>query len=229
MSDIKTRRTAPPGDGSLRPLGRLEAFGDGVFAIAITLLVLEIATPELRGGSLLRGLAHEWPSFLAYGISFFTIGTVWLSHNAITRSLRGVDDAFLRLNLLLLFFVAFLPYPTKLAAEFTRESGAERVAVVFYALTFMAISVVLRVLWFYAAEDRRLIREDIDHEQITSRNLSLTPVLGFYALAVLVGLLIPQLAVAVLVLAVAYQAIPSHTIYGTLRRRSAPTVRSAER
>ena len=125
----------------LHPPGRLEAFGDGVFAIAITLLVLEIAVPVLRGGSLLHGLARQWPSFLAYLISFFTIGVVWIAHYGITRSLRGVDEIFLRLNLLFLFFVAFLPYPTKLVAEFLTEPEQERVAVTVYSLTLLVISV----------------------------------------------------------------------------------------
>ncbi len=222
MTDPRARATPPSARRALHPPGRLEAFGDGVFAIAATLLVLEIATPVLTGDeSLLRGLGHEWPSFLAYGISFFTIGTVWILHYGITRTLRGVDEVFLRLNLLLLFFVAFLPFPTKLVAEFFTEAGPERVAVVVYTLTFMAISAVLRVLWFYASEGHRLVREEITDEQIASRNLTLTPVLGVYAVAVAVGLLTPQIAVAVLLLAAVYQAIPSRTIYRALRRRGA--------
>src|SRR5512142_2219731 len=129
----------------LHPPGRLEAFGDGVFAIAITLLVLEITVPTVQGGSLLHGLVDQWPSLLAYLISFFSIGAIWISHYGVTRSLHGVDEVFLRLNLLFLFFVAFLPYPTRLVAEFLAKSDGERVAVTVYALTFFAISVTLRV------------------------------------------------------------------------------------
>ena len=203
----------------LHPPGRLEAFGDGVFAIAITLLVLEIAVPVLRGGSLLHGLARQWPSFLAYLISFFSIGVVWIAHYGVTRSLRGVDEIFLRLNLLFLFFVAFLPYPTKLVAEFLTEPEQERVAVTVYSLTLLVISVTLRVLWFYAAEDRRLLADDISGEQVASRNTTLTPVLAVYLAAVALGLLVPQAAVAVLALAVIYLATPGRAIYRLLHRR----------
>src|SRR5215475_1915207 len=115
-----------------RPRGlattRLEAFSDGVFAIAITLLVLEISVPPNSGGDLLRAILHQWPSFLAYVVSFSTIGSTWLAHNAITEYLVVADGYFIRLNLLLLLFVSFLPFPTKLLAEYTDETGAERVA-----------------------------------------------------------------------------------------------------
>jgi TMEM175 potassium channel family protein len=202
----------------LHPPGRLEAFGDGVFAIAITLLVLEIAVPVLDGGGLLEGLVKQWPSFLAYLISFFSIGVVWIAHYGVTRSLRGVDELFLRLNLVFLFFVAFLPYPTKLMAEFLTEPEQERVAVTVYSLTLLVISLTLRVLWFYAAEDRRLLADDVSDEQVASRNTSLTPVLAFYLAAVALGLLAPQAAVGLLVLAIVYLATPSRALY-QLRHR----------
>lgn len=208
----------------LQSPGRLEAFGDGVFAIAITLLVLEITVPAVSGGDLLHGLAKQWPSYLAYAISFFSIGVVWIAHYGVTRALRGVDDVFLRLNLLLLFFVAFLPYPTRLMAEFLTEKEGERVAVVLYALTFLVITVTLRALWFYAAEDRRLLGTDISDDQIKVVNTSLTPIIGFYLMAVLVGLLAPRLAVWLLLLAIAYLAMPSPTLYRLLHRKhSTPT------
>ena len=204
----------------LHPPGRLEAFGDGVFAIAITLLVLEIAIPALHGAGLLHGLVKQWPSFLAYLISFFSIGIIWIAHYGVTRALRGVDEMFLRLNLLFLFFVAFLPYPTKLVAEFLTDPEHERVAVTVYALTFAAISIALRLLWFYAAEDRRLLADEVSAEQVAARNTTLTPVLLFYLAAVGVGLVLPQVAVGLLALAIVYQAIPSRAIYRLLRRRN---------
>jgi uncharacterized membrane protein len=94
--------------------GRLEAFSDGVFAIAITLLVLDIGVSATAGqdlGGAIRGL---WPSYLAYVASFSTIGAAWLGHNAITEYLDRTDAAFVRLNLLLLLIVSFLPFPTRL-------------------------------------------------------------------------------------------------------------------
>jgi uncharacterized membrane protein len=203
----------------LQSAARLEAFGDGVFAIAITLLVLEIAVPAVTGTELLHGLKEQWPSFLAYAISFFSIGVIWIAHYGVTRSLRGVDAVFLRLNLLFLFFVAFLPYPTRLMSEYLKDPHGERVAVVFYALTFFAISVILRGLWFYATGNHRLLKPDVPDERINAANTTLTPVIGFYAAAALVGLAAPHLAVAVLLLAILYLAMPSPTLYRLLHRR----------
>ncbi|MGZ4549795.1 MAG: TMEM175 family protein [Blastococcus sp.] len=180
-----------PAAGRLHSPGRLEAFGDGVFAIAITLLVLEIAVPAVSGGELLHALGRQWPAYLAYGMSFFSIGVLWIVHYGVTRALRGVDALFLRLNLLFLFFVAFLPYPTRLLAEFLTDKAGERVAVTVYALTLFAISLTLRLLWHYATDGRRLIADDITDEQITADNTTLTPALGFYAVAVGLGLLAP--------------------------------------
>ena len=108
--------------------GRLEAFSDGVFAIAITLLVLEISVPPDASDDLLGAFFDQWPSYLAYLVSFATIGVTWLRHTAITHYLHGVDTSVVRLNLLLLLFVSFLPFPTRLVAEHIREDAAERVA-----------------------------------------------------------------------------------------------------
>jgi uncharacterized membrane protein len=103
------------------PLGRLEALSDGVFAIAITLLVLELAVSADAGDDLLEAILDEWPSYLAYVTSFLTIGVVWLAHSAITDMLRAADTTLHRINLLVLLLASFLPFPTKLVAEFFGE------------------------------------------------------------------------------------------------------------
>ena len=105
------------------PLGRMEAFSDGVFAIAITLLVLELGVPAGSGDDLLGAILDQWPSYLAYITSFLTIGVIWLEHSAITGALRGADATLYRLNLLVLLLASFLPFPTKLTAEFIHERG----------------------------------------------------------------------------------------------------------
>src|SRR5262249_27790231 len=130
--------------------GRLEAFSDGVLAIAITLLILDIAVSGNAGRNLLHAIGSLWPSYLAYVASFSTIGAVWLGHNAITEYLDRADAAFVRLNLLLLLFVSFLPFPTRLVAEFIRQDNAERVAVTFYGIILVLASTMLLVLWRYA-------------------------------------------------------------------------------
>ena len=115
--------------------GRLEAFSDGVLAIAITLLVLEIEIEPPGFENLWRALAEEWPAYLAYVTSFLTIGGVWLAHHALFERLSAIDPVLMRLNLLLLMAVSFLPFPTALMSEALRESqSAERAAVVVYGL-----------------------------------------------------------------------------------------------
>ena len=137
------------------PLGRLEAFSDGVFAIAITLLVLELGVSADAGEHLLRSILDEWPSYLAYVTSFLTIGVIWLAHSGITGSLRTADATLYRVNLLVLLLVSFLPFPTKLVAEYVGEDDPERVAVVFYGLTLLALDLALTVFVRYAVENRR--------------------------------------------------------------------------
>jgi uncharacterized membrane protein len=120
--------------------GRIEAFSDGVFAIAITLLVLDIRVPVSELDNLWRGIVHEWPAYLGYATSFLTIGGIWLAHHGIFRRLLYANDLVMRINLLLLMAVSFLPYPTRLVADTIRNEDAERAAVIFYGLSLLAIS-----------------------------------------------------------------------------------------
>src|ERR1044071_9224629 len=103
------------------PLGRLEAFSDGVFAIAITLLVLELGVSARAEKDLLAAILHQWPSYLAFVTSFMTIGVIWLQHSAITGALRAADVTLYRINLVVLLLVSFLPFPTKLVGEFVGD------------------------------------------------------------------------------------------------------------
>jgi uncharacterized membrane protein len=171
----------------------MEAFSDGVFAIAITLLVLDIAVPAGAGAHLLRSVAHLWPSYLGYVVSFSTIGAIWLGHNAITDYLEHTDAGFLRLNLLLLLVVAFLPFPTRLFADFIREDRPERVAVSIYGISLLVASLLLLVLWRYAVH-MRLVRPDMDDEEVQLLTRRLTPGLGGYLVLIIVGLFVPIVA-----------------------------------
>jgi uncharacterized membrane protein len=122
-------------------------FSDGVFAIAVTLLVLDLHVPESDLNDLWHGIVHQWPNYLAYATSFITIGGIWLAHHAIFRRLRYVNTQVMRLNLLLLMTVSFPPFPTGLAAQAIRDTNAERVAVIFYGTSLLLVSVVLAALW----------------------------------------------------------------------------------
>ena len=112
----------------------MSGFSDGVFSIAITLLVLEIGVPAGSEDDLLGALAAQWPSYLAYLVSFATIGAVWFGHTVITEYLDHANSVLIRLNLLLLLVVSFLPFPTRLLAEYATERDAERVAATVYGI-----------------------------------------------------------------------------------------------
>jgi uncharacterized membrane protein len=199
--------------------GRLEAFSDGVFAIAVTLLVLDIGVSATAGqdlGAAIRGL---WPSYLAYVASFSTIGAAWLGHNAITEYLERADAAFVRLNLLLLLFVSFLPFPTRLVAEFIHRDRAERVAVTFYGIVLLLSSVLLQVLWRYAVR-AHLVRPDTADEEVELLTERLTPGLGAYVVLIVSGLFLPIIAVIGFLGIALYYIIPFRRLSASILPRT---------
>jgi uncharacterized membrane protein len=191
--------------------GRLEAFSDGVFAIAVTLLVLDIAVPGQAGRHLLRSVADLWPSYLAYVVSFATIGAAWLGHNAITEYLDHADAAFVRLNLLLLLVVSFLPFPTRLLAGYISYDSSERVAVTFYGISLLLATTLLMVLWRYAVR-AHLVRPDAADEEIQLLTERLTPGLAGYLVLIISGLFLPILAVIGYLAIALYYIIPSRRL-----------------
>jgi uncharacterized membrane protein len=133
---------------------RLEAFSDGVFAIAITLLILEIKVPHDSAVPLQRALAEEWPSFVAFVTSFATIGIMWINHHRLFTLVRRVDHGLLVCNGLLLLGVTFVPFPTAVIAQHLGHPG-EKVAAQFYSASFVVIAIVFNVLWRYASSAQR--------------------------------------------------------------------------
>ena len=174
--------------------GRVEAFSDGVFAIAITLLVLEISVPEAAFDNLWKGIAQQWPAYLGYATSFLTIGGIWLAHHGIFRRLAYVNDQIMRLNLLLLMAVAFLPYPTRLVAEAIHDAAAERAAVIFYGATLLVISILIGALWGIAERNRHLLKPDVTEQELNEILLATTPSIGFYIGFTALAILAPRVA-----------------------------------
>jgi TMEM175 potassium channel family protein len=125
---------------------RLEAFSDGVLAVAITLLVLNITVPGTRRHSLAYGLAHNWPHYAAYATSFITIGIIWIYHHAMIGRLREVDHTILFWNLLLLMSVGILPFATSLMAAFLERGQGEHLAAAIYGGSLLLMSLVFSAL-----------------------------------------------------------------------------------
>jgi uncharacterized membrane protein len=195
---------------------RMEALSDGIFAIASTLLVLDLAIPAVSS-DVGHSLLHQWPTYLAYLVSFATIGNAWLNHSVITEYLERADAILLRLNLVLLFFVSVLPFPTHMLAEYLSNSSAERIAVTVYGLNLLAIGAFTSLTWHYALAEH-LIRRDNSEDDVRAISAKLDPSLASYAVAIGIGLLWPQVAV-VLYLAIAlFVIIPFRAVSRRLRQ-----------
>jgi uncharacterized membrane protein len=182
----------------------LDAFSDGVFAIAITILVLEIKVPaDLR--HLGHDLQHEWPDYLAYVTSFLTIGGVWIAHHRLFSRLRGIDATMVELNLVLLLVTAFLPFATAVLAEALRapEHTAE-IAVVLYGGTVLVIELVLQALTRYIASRTQPGDAEAEDANTGLRRFRVSPIIVLYAIAICIGLVgFPKVAASFyLVLAV---------------------------
>jgi uncharacterized membrane protein len=210
----------PPEVRDELPLRRLDGFSDAVLAIAITILVLELRLPSHGDKHLARAILHEWPSYLAYGASFVTIGVVWLQHARVVRSLRTADANLYRLNLLVLLFASFLPFPTKVVVEeFVGDWHPHPSAVVFYALTLLALDLAMLAFLRYAAKHHQLAT-DAAAEEHARAALEHQPSYAFYAAAMLIGYFVPIAGIA-LCLAIALIALVTLRPLHHLVRRAA--------
>ena len=197
--------------------GQMEAFSDGVFAIAITLLVLEVAVH--LPGTPLEQVLHAWPAYVAYVVSFLTIGAAWLAHTALTDRLAQSDSIFLRLNLLVLLVVAFLPFPTRLVADALQHTDAQRVAVTVYGLTLLVIRVLGSALAEYARREHLYLPPG-EGEEPPGEQRKLLPVVIGYVVAILIGLLLPGVAVALYFGIAVYLVVPFREVARLLFRLS---------
>jgi uncharacterized membrane protein len=197
----------------LIPKSRIEAFSDGVIAIAITLLVLDIHVPEPAGSqSLAHKLGHQWPSYAAYVVSFVTIGIIWINHDAMLRRLRSVDHAILFRNLLLLMTIGVLPFTTALMSAYLMESEGETLAAAIYGGSFLLMSLA----FFWTQQHLIRAKAHLLEEHMTAdarravlrRNaIGLVP----YAFATVGALLTPYLTLAICAAVAAFYAVPSAT------------------
>ncbi len=168
--------------------GRLEAFSDGVFAVAITLLVLNIHLPDaLKDDNFLRSaLFAQWPTFAAFVTSFATIGIMWINHHRLFTHIKRVDTPLMLLNLLLLMMIVFVPFPTALLAEYTVQPD-QHLAAFLYCGTFIVLATCFNLLWRYASYKNRLLDKKADPEavQAITRQYRFGPL--FYLVAFLLS------------------------------------------
>jgi uncharacterized membrane protein len=188
-----TGHESPPAQ---RSPARLVAFSDAVFAITVTLLVLEIRVPA-DYTNLLHGLTALWPSYLAYALSFLFIGQVWANHHVMFDHIRAADRVILLVNTLLLMIVAFLPFVTSVLAGALRAGHGLRTAVVFYGIAFDATALTFNLVWQYARR-RRLLSQTTDPAGATAIGRRFQLALIWLTTGALLGLVVPFLGVAII-------------------------------
>ncbi len=171
----------------LRETGRIEAFSDGVFAIAITLLVLELRVPrELHGApQVLLAMRELWPSYVAFLLSFATIGIMWINHHYLFTLITRSDHWLLVFNVLLLLSITVVPFPTSLLAEYAGHEGQD-VAMAVYSGWSVVIALLFNLVWRYATHANRLIDPEADMSLV--RTISRAYAFGPFAYLVAFGL-----------------------------------------
>ena len=182
------------------PKNRLEAFSDGVLAIVITILVLELEIPAGAGpDGLLHALGEEWRSYLGYLISFVFVGGLWVAHSNATRLIDRGDPLLFRLTLLWLLFVSLIPFATALMTSFLGKEGAET-AVAVYGIDLFLASFMLTLIIRYSATRDGLVADEVADEELLANVRQRGVVLVLQAVAVLLALFAPDIAVALYLL-----------------------------
>jgi TMEM175 potassium channel family protein len=193
---------------------RVEAFSDGVIAVAITLLALNLHVPSPTGsaGTLAHELGEQWPQYVAYVISFLTIGIIWINHHVALRRIVAVDHTILMLNLALLMTIVVLPFTTALMAEYLRSTHGEKLAAGIYGGSLLLMSVAFFALHQHVMRAKpQLLDEHVTPElrrRILRRNfVGLPP----YAIATAAALVSPYVTLAICGVIAAFYAVPIAT------------------
>lgn len=221
MPDREASQDSPPLPPDVFPLDRFNGFSDGVIAIAVTLLVLELTVPAAKGG-LVESLREEWAEFLGYLISFAFIGGMWVSHAQMTRLMKRADLVVAGLNLLVLLFISVLPFTTSLMVSNLSGPDVE-IAVVIYGIDVFAASLGLTFLMTYLVRERTLLTDDVADETLAALTRQHWILNGIWAVAIVIAAVLPMVAVGLYVLAtVLILVLPLVHLRRTRGRRPSP-------
>ena len=198
---MKAIQPSHSGDSGLTTI-RIEAFSDGVFAIAITLLILEIRLPEQSGGvyeSIANTLLTIWPSYFAYIFSFITIGIYWVNHHYIFRVYKRTDHLFNLINVFFLMCISFLPFPTEVLGSHLLDLAEQRTTVAFYIFGLLLPALSWVFMWLYGSSKYRLIDVNLSPRFVRylTRQYCLSPII--YVSALLIALIQPLIGLAIAV------------------------------
>jgi uncharacterized membrane protein len=199
------------------PKNRLEAFSDGVFAIVITLLVIEIRPPEVgEHDSLARALWDQWPHYAGYFVSFLVIGVMWLNHHRMFEQVRVVDGTLLVLNLNLLLWTALIPFPTAVMADYLREGGAHATtAMALYGGLIFVTAISFTALFAWITHGARLTGISLPRPALRAARLRFSIGIAVYAVAFGLSWVSPPTALIVHALTALYYAFDQATVPAT--------------
>jgi uncharacterized membrane protein len=186
--------------------GRLETFADGVMAIAITLLILDVKVPE--GGSLSSALAQGWPNYVAFVVSFLTIGIIWVNHHHMFRLIERTNHVFLMLNVVFLMTICVIPWPTAVVARFLRDPHSRATATALYGAAMTALAVMFNLVWRYAGTNRRLLVRGISDESLAKMNRDYLAGPIVYGAATVIAFIEPWVSLIIYALLCVYWLLP---------------------
>jgi uncharacterized membrane protein len=204
------------GGNSNMPSSRTEAFSDGVFAVAITLLVLNVEVPRPGAGALRHALTSLWPSYAAYVVSFITIGIMWVNHHAIFKHIRVVDRPLQFINLFLLMIITFIPFPTSLLGRYIQANNDSSLAAAVYGFVMVLMSIGFGTLWGYVVYHPHLLEKGIDPIAARATLPRYTSGILVYAACIGIAFISAKLTLAILA------AIDAFYIFNQIELTGAP-------
>jgi TMEM175 potassium channel family protein len=187
---------------------RLETFADGVLAIAITLLILEVKVPHVEGRALGSALLHQWPSYAGFLVSFLTIGIIWVNHHHMFKLIGRSNHAFLMLNVVFLMTICILPWPTALIADYVRDPEGRVVATVVYGGVMTSVAVMFNLVWRYASTNSRLLVTKIADEALAKMNRNYLAGPLIYGTATILAFVVPYVSLGIFAALAVYWLLP---------------------